>query len=166
MTVNFLNRCFFSIAFIFAIMGAVRLNGGDPSNYRRGIWLLWVWSAGAFLLALFATEVPSRPISWHGAIHLVVAVVAFPAGAFGALSIAVGMGKDRTFQRVYGLSLALGILAVILCLLVLFGPTIAPRIDSDHGGLSERLFLGAVLLWMAAISIFYLISGQKEKDRA
>lgn len=156
MALNFLNRGILSLEFVFALMGTVRLTDGDIPHYRRGILLLGVWSVGALLLALFPTDVPSTPVSWHGATHLVVAVVAFIAGAFGALLVSIRMGGNQTLQRVRRFALPISAMAVVFCLLELLGPFFAPHFMSDFGGLIERMFLGTVLLWMAAISAVIL----------
>ena len=158
MAVNFLNRGLLSLEFLFAFMGTVRLTNGNVSQYRRGTFLLGVWSVGAVLLALFPTDVPSTPVSWHGAIHLVVAIIAFIGGAFGALLVSVRMGGNRTLQRARRFALPISELAVVLCLIELLGPFFAPHIASRFGGLFERLFLGAVLLWMSSISVYMLRS--------
>ena len=102
MAVNFLNRGILSLEFVLALMGTVRLTGGDMSQHRGGVILLGVWSVGAFLLALFPTDVPSTPVSWHGAIHLVVAIVAFLAGAFGALLVSFRMSGNQTLKECDG----------------------------------------------------------------
>ena len=85
MTVNFINRGVFSLCFLFAL--ALTANSADVMGprFRRGGYLFSVWSVGALLLAAFPTDVPASPVSWHGAIHLVVATAAFLGGAFGAL---------------------------------------------------------------------------------
>jgi Protein of unknown function (DUF998) len=156
MTLNFLNRGFLSLEFLFAFMGTVRLTGGSVSRFRGGFFLLGIWSVGALLLAVFPTDVPATPVSWHGAIHLIVAVLAFLGGAFGALAISLRMARIPILQRVRRFALPIGIIAVLLCLLELLGPFLVPHLVSSFGGLFERLFLGSVLLWMSAISVFML----------
>jgi len=159
MTVNFLNRGILSLEFLFAVIGTIRVNGGRPRNYRGGLFLIGMWSIGALLLAAFPTDVPSTPVSWHGAIHLIVAVIAFLAGAFGALFISLRMSSDISLRRVRGVALPISVVAVILCILELFGGFFAPHLSADYGGLVERLFLGSVLLWMATVSSFMLTRG-------
>jgi hypothetical protein len=156
MTLNFLNRGVLSVFFITALIGTIRLQGGSFSQYRGGFYLLGVWSIGALLLAAFPTDVPSTPVSWHGAIHLVVAIIAFLAGGFGTLMISLRMTGDRLTQGVRRFALPIGVLTVILCLLELLEPFIAPHFASNFGGLVERVFLGTVLLWMSSISVHML----------
>jgi len=155
MTLNFLNRGVLSFEFLFALMGTVRLTGGRISQYRMGFWLLVVWSAGALLLAAFPTDVPSTPVSWHGAIHLVVALVAFFGGGFGALAFSLRM-SGGALQKVRTFALPIGALAVVFLLLEGFVPFLASHLALDFGGLLERLFLGTVLAWALAISVYML----------
>jgi hypothetical protein len=156
MTINFLNRGVLSFEFLLAFMGTVRVTGESTSDYRRGFFLLGAWSLGALLLAAFPTDVPSTPVSWHGAIHLVVAVAAFLGGAFGALSISLRMNGDQVLQRARRFALPISALAVVLCLVELLAPFFTPHLASQFGGLIERIFLGTVLLWMSAISVYML----------
>lgn len=164
MAVNFLNRGALSLAFLFAIMGTVRFNGGSPRQYRVGLLLIGAWSVGAFLLAIFPTDVPSTPVSWHGAIHLVVAIIAFLAGAFGAFLVSFRMDSDKSLRGARFFALPISVMAVVFCLLQLLVPSVAPHFATRYGGLIERLFLGSVLLWITAISAFMLKKGHRAPD--
>ena len=156
MTLNFVNRGILSLCFLFAIMLAA--NSGDSSSPRleRGAWLFAAWSIGALLLAAFPTDVPPTPISWHGAVHLVVAIVAFLGGALGALYISLGMNGNRTVGKARGVALPLAFLSVVLCFVEVSGAVVAPGIFAQYGGLVERLFLGSILLWVALVSAVML----------
>jgi hypothetical membrane protein len=157
MTLNFINRGVFSLCFIFAVMLAANTFDTGSPRLRRGAWLFTLWSVGALLLAAFPTDVPATPVSWHGAIHLVVAVIAFLGGAFGALYMSLGMAGNKTVGRARGVAVPLAYLAVLLCLVELFSGSVAPGFVLHYGGLVERAFLGSVLLWVAAVSAVMLI---------
>jgi hypothetical protein len=158
MTINFLNRGILSLAFLFAFMGTIRLNRENITQYRSGIFLFGTWSIGALLLAFFSTDVPATPISWHGAIHLVVAILAFLTGAVGAFALSLKMSGNQTFRNMRRFALPIGGLAVIFCLLELLTPFFAPHLSANFGGLFERIFLGTMLAWMAALSAYMLKS--------
>ena len=85
MTINFLNRGVLSLLFIYAFLRTLDLAAVSSSRFRAGTYLLSAWAVGAILLAIFPTDVPATPVSWHGGIHLVVAIIAFIGGAFGTL---------------------------------------------------------------------------------
>ena len=152
MAVNFLNRATFSLVFLYALSRAAKAGGGlMPPGVRRrfkaGLYLFGVWGVGALLLAFFPTDVPATPISWHGAVHLVVAAAAFLGGAGGAVLLSSRFGNNPVLQFAKRSSFPIAILSVML-LLVGFG-----TISGPIGGLTERLFLGSVLLWEGVVSL-------------
>lgn len=155
MTINFLNRGFLSLEFLFAFLGTVRLAGIEVSRMRAGKYMFGVWSVGAILLAFFPTDVPATPVSWHGAIHLVVAVLAFLGGAFGALALSLSLRGNPRLEAIRRFALPISAVSVVLCLVDLLAPH---HLAVNYGGLIERLFLGSVLVWIAAISAYMLRS--------
>ena len=165
MTINFLNRGALSLEFLFALMATIRLSGADVSKFRRGYTLLGIWSVGAILLAIFPTDVPATPVSWHGAIHLVVALLAFLGGAFGALVISLNLSSVPSLRAVRRFALPIAVVTVVFCLVDLLG-FLARHFDANYGGLLERLFLGAMLLWIAAISAYMLRKGRQRAPPA
>ena len=152
MTLNFINRGVFSLCFLFGLV--LTIYDADTANlrFRRGAYAFAVWSVGALLLAAFPTDVPATPVSWHGAIHLLVAVVAFIGGAFGALYISLGMVGSNPLAKARGVALPLAALSVILCVVELLGRGAAPGFYSNYGGVAERAFLGSMLLWVGVVS--------------
>ena len=154
MTINFVLRGLLSLLFLVGLARTIESAGGRWTQYRGGFVLLGVWGVGALLLAAFPTDVPATPVSWHGAIHLVVALIAFLAGAFGILLLALRFGENRTLAPAREWAVALGALSVVLCLLELGLPFAAPHLADRIGGLTERLFLGSVLLWILLVALF------------
>ena len=157
MTLNFINRGVLSLCFLFGILLTVYSTDAANTRLRNGAYAFAVWSVGALLLAAFPTDVPATPISWHGAIHLLVAIVAFLGGGFGALYISLGMTGSSPVARARGIALPLAALSAILCLADLVGPFVAHGFFGNYGGLVERVFLGSVLLWIAVVSVRMLI---------
>lgn len=153
MTINFVNRGLLSLLFLFALARTVRSSGGKWSELRGGAVLVGVWGVGALLLAAFPTDVPATPVSWHGAIHLVVALIAFLAGAFGIFLLAARFDRVPALARMRGFALPLAVLSILLCLIDLGLPFAAPHLSGRIGGLTERLFLGSVLLWILLVSL-------------
>jgi hypothetical membrane protein len=160
MTINFLNRGILSLVFIYALAKTIRSTGlsGATSGgrYASGTLLFGVWAVGAILLAIFPTDVPATPVSWHGAIHLVVATLAFLGGAFGALRLSMHFGESRALRGIKTAALAISIIALMAVVLELGLPFVLPHLASRFGGLVERVFLGAVLLWIAVVSAHLL----------
>ncbi len=162
MTINFLNRGALSLEFLFAFLATVRLAGVEASRMRVGKFLFGVWSVGAILLAFFPTDVPATPVSWHGAIHLVVAILAFLGGAFGALVLSLNLRGSPKLEAIRRFALPIAAISVILCLLDLLAPH---HLAANYGGLIERLFLGSVLVWVASISV-YMLRSRPETQRS
>ena len=152
MTLNFINRGVFSLCFLFGLLLAVYSSGTASPRFRTGAYAFSVWSVGSLLLAAFPTDVPATPVSWHGALHLLVAIAAFLGGGFGALYISLGMAGSAV-ARARGVALPLATLSFVLCLLELLGAAVATGLYSHYGGLVERLFLGSMLLWIGAVSL-------------
>ena len=152
MTLNFINRGVLSLSFLFGLVLTVYSMDAANLRFRRGAYAFAVWAVGALLLAAFPTDVPATPVSWHGAVHLLVAIAAFLGGAFGPLYISLGMVGNDLLARVRSIALPLAALSVVLCLVELLGAFVAPGLSAHYGGLLERLFLGSVLLWMGIVS--------------
>jgi len=148
MAINFLNRGVISLTFVYGFAGTLGQTPGGLGRYKGGLALLGVWGICAFLLAVFPTDVPSTPLSWHGAIHLAVALVAFVAGALGTLWISLRGSSDPALLGARTSVLPISVAGVI-SLLLLFG-----TLTGAIGGLIERVFIGSVLLWIVAMSIY------------
>ncbi|MDA4117755.1 MAG: DUF998 domain-containing protein [Thaumarchaeota archaeon] len=144
MAINFVNRGVFSLLFLLGLANALPAR----REYRRGFLLFGIWAVGAMVLAAAPADV-TPPATLHGVVHLLVAVLAFLGGAFGALTLSRGFSNDTSLKM--GLLMPLAVLAVT-SLVILYGATAVPRFDARYGGLLERVFLGLVLAWMLASS--------------
>jgi hypothetical protein len=163
MTLNFLDRGVLSLLFIYAFLRTLDYAGLARSQFRTGTYLLCAWAVGAVLLAIFPTDVPATPISWHGAIHLVVAIIAFIGGAFGTLAISQKLPQNGEFQDLKRIALPLSIIVMVLWAVEFGLPFLFPHLNSRIGGLTERLFLGSVLLWVGVVSAYLTIHLRERK---
>jgi hypothetical protein len=162
MTINFLNRGVLSLLFIFAFLQILDSVGVARSRFRTGTYLLGAWAVGAILLAIFPTDVPATPVSWHGAIHLVVAVIAFIGGAFGTLAVSQRLGRE--FGGLKRITLPLSVIVVLFWVVELGLPFVAPHLNGRIDGLTERLFLGSVLLWIGVLSAYFATNASTKVD--
>ena len=146
MTINFVVRGCLSLALVAGLMRGVTAR----ARSTVGVALIGIWAIGAFLLALFPTDVNSR-LTVHGGIHLLVALVAFCAVAVGELLVSLRIGIDArwTSLRPYLLICSIATLVALLAQLVGVRASEAFGI----GGLVERIFLGLALLWMLLVAI-------------
>jgi hypothetical protein len=106
-------------------------------------------------MAAFPTDVPATPVSWHGAIHLLVAIIAFIGGAFGTVAISQKLGQNQKFNGLKRVANPLAIIAVVLWAVEFGLPFLLPHLNSRIGGITERLFLGSLLLWIGVISGYF-----------
>jgi peptidoglycan/LPS O-acetylase OafA/YrhL len=118
---------------------------------RNGLILLAVWAIGALILAFVPTDLTSPPHTIHGAIHALVALVAFLCGALGELLLSRSLRHDphvRLSQRFLA-----GLSVVTLVCVVIVIVTVVVSTQIGVWGLLERIFIGLVLLWMLIVSI-------------
>lgn len=156
MALNFINRGLLSLCFIAGLTRSLDRLGIPRSDYRPGRVLMVIWAAGAVVLALFQTDVPPAHPTLHGTIHLVVALVAFVAGAAGTLALTTGMKKSGRVAGLVRMALPVAAASIVSVLLELLLPIAAPHLALRIGGLVERIFLGTVLLWMAVVSLWLI----------
>ena len=146
MAINFVNRGLLSFFFIIGLTKTVAI----PSRpkFRTGIALLAIWGLGAIVLAAFPTNFPGGPVTTHGEIHLVVALIAFICGAFGILFLSLHFKEEGQLRALRKYVFPIAIISPILMFVTIFG------LESKVGGLLERIFLGSVLLWMLIVSMY------------
>ena len=160
MTINFVNRGLLSLALLAALNKSARSTSDGAASIGSGRLLFGAWAVGAILLAAFPTDVPATPVSWHGAIHLVVALVAFAAGAVGILVLSRRFGAIGRLAKARRPATALAYAAILLLIVELLVPFTAPHVGAAYGGLLERSFLGSVLLWVVTVSAYGAIAGR------
>jgi hypothetical protein len=163
MTANFVVRGLLTLAFLNGLRLTIRAEGGEWPRYRRGLGAFLVWGIGAFLLAAFPTDVPTLPVSWHGAIHGVVAIPVFIGGALGTYWVATRFGTSPTFRSAEGWTTALAWVTVVLLVVEVLGGLADRQLAGEVGGLLERLFLGSVLLWLFLVSVYALRSRESTR---
>jgi hypothetical membrane protein len=151
MTVNFVVRGILSLSFVYGLTRVSELGRRAPV----GIALVGIWGVGAFILAASPTDVGGGPSTLHGTIHLVVAFVAFVAGAIGEFLLSRHFRTEERLVGIADFAMVLSTLAIIFCL-VTFAATGVPRLVHGAFGLVERIFIGLILLWMLLVSLFLL----------
>lgn len=156
MDLNFLLRCAVSLAVAAALSRAVRLDG----RARAGLGLLVAWAVCSGLLAFFADDLEGQPVHGSGAVHIALALIAFPCVAIGVILISASLRSDPDWRSAGAVLLSVSVAgaAAFLLLGAAFGHKHAP------GGLYERIFLGIEMLWIA-LAACCLISGRAPRLR-
>ena len=159
MSANFVVRGLLSTTFLVGLTGATRIG----SRTRAGLGLIGIWAIGAFLLAIFPTDIGPTESTLHGQLHLLIALIAFVAAAVGVALTSIQFRKEdrlRGFAPTASLLSALTILSFLVFLIA----TPVHFLFTHAYGLLERIFIGMVLLWILAVSLYLLIndSGRKQ----
>ncbi|HJT56066.1 MAG TPA: DUF998 domain-containing protein [Ktedonobacteraceae bacterium] len=147
MTINFVIRGVLSLALLIGFMK----NTSASERSQAGLVLLGIWAVGAFLLALFPTDIPgSGHATLHGRIHLLVAFIAFVSVAIGELLLSLRFSMDERWRSMRTPALTIASLTLIALVLPFAGPFIGL---GSIGGVLERLFLGLALLWILLVAL-------------
>ncbi len=116
---SFIVRGLSALALVAAMPGALRVEGG----FLVAAVLLWVWGLGSAVLALADTDMPGEPPTSAGAAHAIIALVAYVAGASGAIILSVAMlhGSVLTGLAVWALPISVTAAAALVVQFVAFG---------------------------------------------
>jgi hypothetical membrane protein len=153
MRLAFVSRGLAAIALVAAVVEVVP----EQARSEWGLTLIMVWALGAFLLAVFATDMPGGSRTAHGEVHALVAALAYVAGAIGELLTSLGFGHDPGWRSLSRLTTPVAV-AVLVALFVQFAGFRAAVHSMDRGlghysGLLQRVFLFLALGWMLLVAV-------------
>ncbi len=157
MDVNFLIRCFASIAVVLAIAHVNRERG----RLRLGLSLLTVWAIASGLLAFFPDDPVGTVVQAAGRIHVAIAGVAFVGVAVGARITTRALRRDPRWRPVI-VPLAVLSYGAFLPVLLLARSRFHPH---SLGGLYEKLFLAAELSWFLVAAVWIVVSERSALPR-
>lgn len=144
MTVNFVIRGLLSAAIVVALWQVL-----PPSpRTRLGLAFAGIWTVGAFLLAAFPTDIGGSEHTLHGKVHLTIALLAFVSIPIAEWLLSRSLADDPRWAHLGSRALLLATLTGGGFIVLLAGVR-APAI----AGLTERIFLASVLLWMLALAL-------------
>lgn len=141
MDVNFLLRCFLSLAAVGALWSLLPRSALN----RLALGLLAVWAICSGVLAFFSDDEQGAPATPHGSVHLLAAGIAFLCclvATFLLTGALARLSRSRLLAVALAVVWALALIGFLLLLFFGFHPR-------GLGGLYERIFLGAELLWLA-----------------
>lgn len=145
MDLNFLLRC----ALTLALVRALWLVTGARGRMRAGLIALAVWAVGSGLLAFFADDpVGSSPHSGHARVHLILAGIAFVAVLVGTRLVSGALRSQADWSAIAPI-LDVVAWAALLPLALMVRAGLHPH---SAGGLFEKLFLAAELLWLGLVA--------------
>lgn len=146
MDLNFLLRCFLSLAAVRAVV-LVFKGSAVSRRLRLGLWLLAIWAVGSGLLAFFPDDPVGTRTQGSGRVHLALAFIAFAAILVGARVVSSAVRVLPRWQSPASPLTVLSWGAVIP--LVLLGHAHF-RVNS-LGGLYEKIFLAVELVWLLVL---------------
>lgn len=149
---GFIMNINFGIRGVLSLLMVLALSRIFPKSAaaRGGLVLLAIWGVGSFLLAFFNTDILDYPTvtpvhTWHGELHLLLALIAFMAAALGEFILSLTLSRANLLKSLRGVALTLSVLAIFALLVM--------AKMHHRGGLGERLFLLFTLLWMFVLAI-------------
>ena len=78
-----------------------------------GFVLFWVWGVGSAVLALADTDMPGEAPTRAGAAHALIAMVAYVAGAAGAIVLSLDIARHTDLSGVAAWALPISIVAAV-----------------------------------------------------
>jgi hypothetical protein len=116
-------------AFIVRGLSALALVAALPADLRvtrlafAGVVLLWVWGTGSAVLALADTDMPGEAPTPAGRAHAVIALVAYIAGATGAIVLSSTMLRHAGLSGIatWALPISITAAAALAVQVVAFG---------------------------------------------
>jgi Protein of unknown function (DUF998) len=111
-------------------------------HFVPGLVLWFAWACAVFLAGIYTSDLQGTPHTRIGRIHDQMGMIAFPSATVALLLLSLALRWEREWRSVWRPAMLLSVV-VFVSFLVLdrFG-------EKDLGGLDQRIFLGATLIWM------------------
>jgi hypothetical membrane protein len=146
MDANFVIRCLLSLAAVRALS----LTAANRGRLRFGLSLLVVWALCSGLLAFFPDDPVGTKTHGAGAVHVLLALIAFLGVLVGTIAVTRALRPDPRWRPV---RVPLAVLAwgAIVPILLLGRVHLRPH---SLGGLWEKVFLGVELAWLLLAAVW------------
>ncbi|HWD09258.1 MAG TPA: DUF998 domain-containing protein [Actinomycetota bacterium] len=133
----------------FAAAGALWLGLPRRGLARAGAGLVAAWALCSTVLAFFQDDLRGAPVTAHGVVHLTAAFLGFTACLVGTLLLTIDVRArpgDRAAVPVLWVVWVIAALGLLALGRAGFHP-------ASLGGLFERVFIGAEILWLALAAL-------------
>jgi hypothetical protein len=111
-------------------------------RFVPGFVLWFTWACAVFLAGIYTSDLQGTPHTRIGRIHDQMGVIAFPSATVALLLLSLALRWEREWRSVWRPAMLLSVVALVSFLaLDRFG-------QRDLGGLDQRIFLAATLIWM------------------
>ncbi len=146
MNLNFVLRGALSLA----VVAAIRLVTPMTRRLRAGLVALAIWAVASGLLAAFPDDPGGVTQHGSGRVHIVLALIAFPAVLVGATLTSSALRRLSIWQPVARSLTGIAWFALVPLILMLH----AGLRGHELGALYEKVFLAAELAWFLATTVY------------
>jgi len=139
-----------SLALLFGLCRSV----ASRLHFVPGLVLWFTWACAVFLAGIYTSDLQGVPHTRIGRIHDQMGMIAFPSATVALLLLSLALRWEREWHSVWRPAMLLSVVAVVSFLaLDRFG-------QRDLGGLDQRIFLAATLIWMWIIGRRIQLNGK------
>jgi hypothetical protein len=111
-------------------------------HFVPGLVLWLTWACAVFLAGIYTSDLQGTPHTRIGRIHDQMGLIAFPSATIALLLLSLALRWEREWRSVWRPAMLLSVVALVsFVVLDRFG-------QRDLGGLDQRIFLAATLIWM------------------
>jgi hypothetical protein len=126
-------------------------------RFLPGLLLWLIWACAVFLAGIYTGDLQGTPRTHIGKIHDQMGMIAFPSATLALPLLSLALRWEKGWRSLWPATMLLSV-AVVVCFLALdrFG-------QMGLGGLDQRIFLGATLMWMWILGRKMLLIARQEK---
>lgn len=126
-------------------------------RFVPGLFLWLIWACAVFLAGIYTGDLQGTPRTKIGNIHDQMGMIAFPSATLALPLLSFPLRWEKHWRSAWPAAMLLSV-AVVACFLALdqFG-------QMGLGGLDQRVFLGATLMWMWILGRKMLIIARQAK---
>jgi len=111
-------------------------------RFTPGLVLWLTWACSVFLAGIYTGDLQGMPHTRIGRIHDQMGMIAFPSATVALLLLSLALRWEKEWRSVWRRAMLLSVIALVSFLVLdRFG-------QKGLGGLDQRIFLGATLIWM------------------
>jgi uncharacterized protein DUF998 len=111
-------------------------------RFLPGLALWLTWTGAVFLAGIYTSDLQGTPHTRIGRIHDQMGMIAFPSATVALVLLSLALRWEKGWRSVWRPAMFLSAVALVSFLVLdRFG-------QMDLGGLDQRIFLAATLIWM------------------
>jgi len=138
MTSTFFVLCAGSLALLLGLCRSV----ASRLHFEPGLVLWFTWACAVFLAGIYTSDLQGTPHTQIGRIHDQMGMIAFPSVTVALLLLSLALRWEREWRSVWRPAMLLSVVGLVSFLVLdRFG-------QRGLGGLDQRIFLAATLIWM------------------